>query len=122
MLLLSSVFLHLHCLSPFRSTSCYSLLVCPLVDPVMGIQFWMIEPEMAFADINDNMECAEAYLKYCVEWSLKNCRTDIEWFDKNVEEGLIKRLENVLMEPFARVSYTEAVDLLQVCFSKSPII
>lgn len=74
----------------------------------------MIEPEMAFADLRDNMACAEAYLKYCVEWALKNCRADIEWFNEKVEEGLIKRLENVLAEPFARVSYTEAIELLKV--------
>lgn len=71
---------------------------------------------MAFADLNDNMKCAEEYLKYCVEWALQNCRSDIEWFEKNIEEGLITRLKNVLSEPFARITYTEAIDVLEVLY------
>lgn len=73
----------------------------------------MIEPELAFADLEDNMECAEAYLKYCVSWALKNCSADIAWFDKNIEEGLIERLHCMLKHSFQRVSYTEAVSILQ---------
>lgn len=74
----------------------------------------MIEPETAFADIFDNMGCAEAYLKYCVEWVLVNCRADVDWLEQHVEEGLVKRLENILDEPFARITYTEAIELLEV--------
>lgn len=75
-------------------------------------EFWMIEPEMAFADLNDDMQCAEDYLKYCVRFVYENHRDDLEFFDKQVEKGLIKRLENILAEPFARRSYTEACEIL----------
>eukprot|EP00927_Polykrikos_kofoidii_P066374 TRINITY_DN6198_c0_g2_i1.p1 TRINITY_DN6198_c0_g2~~TRINITY_DN6198_c0_g2_i1.p1 ORF type:complete len:683 (+),score=132.60 TRINITY_DN6198_c0_g2_i1:62-2110(+) len=75
-------------------------------------EFWMIEPELAFADINDDMACAEDYLKHCVRHVYENNREDLDFFDKQVEKGLITRLENLLAEPFARVTYTEAVDIL----------
>jgi len=75
-------------------------------------EFWMIEPELAFADIIDDMQCAEDYLKYCVRYAYENHREDLEWFQENAEKGLIARLENLLAEPFARVTYTEAVDIL----------
>jgi asparaginyl-tRNA synthetase len=75
-------------------------------------EFWMIEPELAFADITDDMDCAEAYLKHCIRFVYENHREDLEFFEKQVEKGLISRLENLLAEPFARVTYTEAVDIL----------
>merc|ERR1719262_811978 len=75
-------------------------------------EFWMIEPELAFADITDDMQCAEDYLKYCVRYAYENHREDLEWFQENAEKGLIDRLTNLLAEPFARVTYTEAVDIL----------
>jgi asparaginyl-tRNA synthetase len=75
-------------------------------------EFWMIEPELAFADINDDMNCAEDYLKYCVRYAYENHREDLEFFEEHCEKGLIKRLENLLETPFARVSYTEACDIL----------
>lgn len=75
-------------------------------------EFWMIEPELAFADINDNMDCAEDYLKYCVRYAMEHNREDLEWFDEHAEKGLIKRLENLLEAPFARITYTEAVEIL----------
>lgn len=75
-------------------------------------EFWMIEPELAFADIKDDMQCAEDYLKYCVQFVLANNKPDLEFFDATVEQGLIKRLETLLAEPFARVTYTEACDIL----------
>lgn len=73
---------------------------------------------MSFADINDNMDCAEAYLKYCVEWALTNCQSDIEWFSKNTEEGLVQRLENVVRERFVRLTYTDAIEELKVCLDE----
>lgn len=76
-------------------------------------EFWMIEPEMAFADINDNMDCAEAYLKYVLKFVLDNCAEDIQFFDKFVSEGLIKRLQNIVETPFERASYTYAVRILE---------
>jgi len=75
-------------------------------------EFWMIEPELAFADIHDDMQCAEDYLKFCVRYAMDNNHEDLTWFDNNVEKGLVKRLENLLAEPFARISYTEAIEIL----------
>ena len=76
-------------------------------------EFWMIEPEMAFADLTDNMDCAEAYLKYVLNYVLQNCAEDLQFFDKFVSEGLIKRLQHVVETPFERASYTYAVRILE---------
>lgn len=76
-------------------------------------EFWMIEPEMAFADIHDNMDCAEAYIKYTVSYVLKHCAKDLEFFDAFIEKGLLDRLKNVLHAPFERLSYTDAIAHLQ---------
>jgi len=75
-------------------------------------EFWMIEPELAFADINDDMQCAEDYLKFCIRYVLEQNHDDLEFFDERVEKGLLKRLEQLLKEPFARVTYTEAIEIL----------
>ncbi|OGN65918.1 MAG: asparagine--tRNA ligase [Chlamydiae bacterium RIFCSPLOWO2_01_FULL_28_7] len=75
-------------------------------------EFWMLEPEMAFADLNDNMNIAEDYIKYMIEMALKENIEDMDFFDKFIENGLIERLENVKKSKFERVSYTEAVDIL----------
>eukprot|EP00439_Symbiodinium_sp_Y106_P044202 s451_g5.t1 len=75
-------------------------------------EFWMIEPELAFADIHDDMNVAEDYLKYCVRYVMENHKQDLDFFEDKIEKGLIKRLENLLAEPFARVTYTEAIDIL----------
>lgn len=76
-------------------------------------EFWMIEPEMAFADLQANMECAESYLKFCVKYALEHCKEDLEFFDKFIENGLVSRLEHVANTPFARITYTEAVEILK---------
>lgn len=76
-------------------------------------EFWMIEPEMAFADLQDNMECAESYVKYLIESVLNNCSKDIEFFDKFIKPGQIKYLEKFLKDPFERITYTEAIDILK---------
>jgi len=78
-------------------------------------EFWMIEPEIAFYDLNDNMDLAEAYLKYVVQHVLEHNLEDMIFFDKQVEKGLIERLKNVLATPFKRLTYTEAVDILLKC-------
>ncbi|OBQ54794.1 asparagine--tRNA ligase [Halodesulfovibrio spirochaetisodalis] len=80
--------------------------------PRHAAEFWMIEPEVAFADNVDNMDLAEEMTKYVVKHILENCADDIELFAKFVDKELMGRLENIINEPFARVSYTEAVDLL----------
>ena len=76
-------------------------------------EFWMIEPEMAFADLKDNMECAEAFLKYLFNYVLKNCAEDMEFFDAFIEKGVIQRLRHVAETPFAYLTYTEAVEILK---------
>jgi asparaginyl-tRNA synthetase len=76
-------------------------------------EFWMIEPEMAFADLKADMECAESYLKFCVKYVLDHCREDIEFFDKFIESGLIQRLEHVASTPFAHLTYTHAIEILK---------
>lgn len=76
-------------------------------------EFWMIEPEMAFADLKANMECAESYLKFCVNYALEHCKEDMEFFDKFIENGLLARLQNVVASPFAHIPYTEAVEILK---------
>ncbi len=76
-------------------------------------EFWMIEPEMAFADIYDDMDLAEDMVKFCVKHVLDNCRDDIELFDKFVEPGLIAKLENIINNGFARITYAEAIEIMQ---------
>lgn len=76
-------------------------------------EFWMIEPEMAFADINDDMENAESYLKYVLKYALENCQEDMQFFDKHVSNGLIERLQQVVSTPFERASYSFAVRILE---------
>jgi len=76
-------------------------------------EFWMIEPEMAFADLNDNMECAESYLKFLIDYVLKHCPEEMEFFDQFIEKGILARLQHVLTSSFARLTYTEAIDILK---------
>ncbi len=76
-------------------------------------EFWMIEPEMAFADLNDNMDCAESYLKYVLGYALQNCVEDMQFFDKHVSPGLLERLQHVVETPFERATYTYAVRVLE---------
>jgi asparaginyl-tRNA synthetase len=75
-------------------------------------EFWMIEPELAFADLSDDIACAEAYLKFIVSYILEHCEQDLAFFDQRVEAGLTERLRSVVGAPFARVTYTDAVDQL----------
>ncbi|XVF49058.1 hypothetical protein PTKIN_Ptkin03bG0238400 [Pterospermum kingtungense] len=75
-------------------------------------EFWMVEPEIAFADLQDDMNCAEAYVKYMCKWLLEKCFDDMEFMAKNYDKGCIDRLKMVASTPFVRISYTEAVELL----------
>ena len=75
-------------------------------------EFWMIEPEIAFGDIYDDMKLAEGLIKYCLSYILRYNYEDLKFFDEFVEKGLIARLENVVNEDFKVITYTEAVDLL----------
>ncbi|MEE6250739.1 MAG: asparagine--tRNA ligase [Bdellovibrionota bacterium] len=76
-------------------------------------EFWMIEPEIAFADLDENMDVAEAFVKHMVKDALENCKDDLSFFSKFVDKELFSRLENIVENEFARVSYREAVELLQ---------
>ena len=76
-------------------------------------EFWMIEPEMAFADLKDTMDVEEAMLKYIIRYVLENAPEEMKFFDSFIEKGLLERLEGILKNDFARVSYTEAVELLK---------
>lgn len=75
-------------------------------------EFWMIEPEMAFYDLNDNMDLAEEFVKYLIKYALDNCREDLEFLDSMINKGLLERLKFVLDNEFVRITYTEAVSIL----------
>jgi asparaginyl-tRNA synthetase len=76
-------------------------------------EFWMIEPEMAFYDIQDNMDLAEEFVKYLVQYALDNCMDDLQFLNSKYDEGLIDRLRSVLGIEFERVTYTRAVEILE---------
>ena len=76
-------------------------------------EFWMIEPEMAFYDIEDNMELAEEFVKYLVQYALDNCADDLRFLNDKYDEGLVERLRSVLGISFERVTYTRAVEILE---------
>ncbi len=76
-------------------------------------EFWMIEPEMAFADLNDNMELAEAMIKYVIRYVLENAPEEMNFLNKFVDKELIERLNSVVNSEFGHVTYTEAVEILE---------
>ena len=75
-------------------------------------EFWMVEPEMAFFELTDNMDLAEAFLKRVIGDAMKHCAEDMKFFQERIDQDLLARLENVLNNPFKRVSYTEGVEIL----------
>ena len=75
-------------------------------------EFWMIEPEMAFYDINDNMDLAEDFIKYLVRYALENCASDLQFLNNMLDKELINRLESVCNIDFVRLTYTEAIEIL----------
>ncbi|MBP3284698.1 MAG: asparagine--tRNA ligase [Clostridia bacterium] len=76
-------------------------------------EFWMIEPEMAFADLNDYMDTAEAMVKYIIQYLLDNAKEEMEFFNQFIDKGLLERLKLIVSSDFERLSYTKAVELLQ---------
>ena len=86
--------------------------------PRHAAEFWMIEPEMAFADLSDNMDLAEDMIKYVVRQALDRCRDDLALFDKFVEPGLFGRLENLLADRYERLPYAKAVEVLAAAGKK----
>lgn len=91
-------------------------------------EFWMVEPEVAFADLKDNMDLAEEFMKYCVQYALDNCAEDLQFLEQRLldeekslptaqrnELSLIEKLRFVTENEFARITYTEAIDILRNC-------
>jgi asparaginyl-tRNA synthetase len=76
-------------------------------------EFWMIEPEIAFADINDDMDLAEEMMKYIISYVMENAPEEMEFFNRFVDKGLIDRLRTIVENDFERITYTEAIDILQ---------
>ncbi|NGX39901.1 MAG: Asparagine--tRNA ligase [Chlamydiae bacterium] len=76
-------------------------------------EFWMMEPEMAFCDLEGNMDMAESYTKAMIHHLLEHCSEDLNFFDKFIEKGLLERLKNAHENDFARLTYTEAIDVLK---------
>ena len=76
-------------------------------------EFWMIEPEVAFIDLNELMDLEEDFIKHCVRWALEHCKEDLEFLNKMVDKTLIERLEGVVKEDFVRLTYTEGIELLE---------
>ena len=76
-------------------------------------EFWMIEPEMAFYDLDDLTELEEEFIKYCVRWALDNCADDLAFLNKMVDPGLLERLNHVVETPFVRLPYTEGIRILE---------
>ncbi|MBP3228987.1 MAG: asparagine--tRNA ligase [Bacteroidaceae bacterium] len=81
--------------------------------PRHAAEFWMIEPEMAFYDITDNMDLAEEFIKYCVRWALDNCADDLDFLNRMIDKGLLERLHFVLEHDFVRLTYTEGIAILE---------
>ncbi len=75
-------------------------------------EFWMIEPEIAFFDVNDNMDLAEEFTKHCVQWALDNCLDDLKFLSEHYDKELINRLHFVLEKPFDRITYTQGINIL----------
>jgi asparaginyl-tRNA synthetase len=76
-------------------------------------EFWMVEPEMAFYDIDDNMDLAEDFTRYLIQYALDHCMDDLEFLNKMYDNELIDRLKNVVNNTYERITYTEAIDILE---------
>lgn len=81
----------------------------------------MIEPEIAFADLSDDMDCAESYIKFTIEFLLKNNMEDLKFLSQYNKKELVPYLESLIAQPFARCSYTDAIKLLQTAIKKGKV-
>ena len=81
-------------------------------------EFWMIEPEVAFIDLEDLMDLEEDFIKYCVKWALDNCKDDLEFLNKMIDKNLLERLNGVMKESFVRLPYTEGIKILEEAIAK----
>ena len=80
-------------------------------------EFWMIEPEVAFNEIGENMQLAEEFIKYCVQWALDNSKDDLQFLNDMFDKGLIERLQSVVATEFKRLTYTEGIKILEDAIS-----
>jgi asparaginyl-tRNA synthetase len=80
-------------------------------------EFWMIEPEVAFIEIEENMQLAEDFIKHCIQWALDNCKDDIDFLNNMIDKELIDRLKFVVDNEFVRLSYTEGIKILEEAVS-----
>ena len=76
-------------------------------------EFWMIEPEIAFADLDDDMDLIESFLKYIIKYVLDNCKDEMQFFNNFIDKGVINKLNSVIASKFVRMEYTEAIELLK---------
>ncbi len=76
-------------------------------------EFWMIEPEVCFIDMDDLMDLEEDFIKYCVKWALDNCQDDLQFLNQMIDKSLLQTLESVVKEDFVRLTYTEGIEILQ---------
>lgn len=81
--------------------------------PRHASEFWMIEPELCFADLDDNMACIEECIKWCIRWVFEKCPDEMAFFDKMIAPGLIDKLNRVLKAPFRKMEYTEGIEILK---------
>ena len=81
-------------------------------------EFWMVEPEVAFADLHELMDLEEEFIKFCVQWALDHCMDDLEFLNKMFDEGLIDRLRQVTSTEFVRLPYTEGIRILEEAIAK----
>ena len=81
-------------------------------------EFWMIEPEMAFCDIDDLTALEEEFIKYCVSWALEHCKDDLQFLNNMIDKGLIERLQGVVNTDFVRLPYTEGIRILEEAVKK----
>lgn len=81
-------------------------------------EFWMIEPEVAFIEIAENMQLAEDFIKYCIAWALKNCKDDLDFLCSMYDKELLERLQSVLDNDFKRLTYTEGIEILEAAIAK----
>lgn len=81
-------------------------------------EFWMIEPEVAFADLTDLMDLEEEFIKFCVKWALDNCKDDLQFLNDMFDKGLIERLQKVVDTEFVRLPYTDGIKILEEAIAK----
>jgi len=80
-------------------------------------EFWMIEPEVAFNEIEENMQLAEDFIKYCIQWALDNCQDDLNFLCSMYDKELIERLNSVINNEFVRLSYTKGIEILEAAIA-----